>query len=176
MIALEVIGFVANVAIVGVLTTSSAAKLRSPSAFTVAMTELGLRPSRVWWFAICAVELLVAIFLLTTVVRAVAATAVAFLGVVFAASGIRGLQIDRPIECTCFGAGHASKLGWAQIFALPLWLTAAFLITWWQPNTQTEQAGVAAAALLNVLMVHAVLLVRATRSARGDRLAFAEGK
>lgn len=176
MSALEVIGLVASVAVASVLIVSSAAKLRTPSAFTAVLKELGLRPRRAWWFTVCAVELIVAVLLVMPVERVIVAAAVAFLGVVFAASGVRGLQIGRPIKCACFGAAHANQLGWAQVVALPVWLAAALAVAWWQPSTQTEQAAVAAAVLIIVLLVHLVLIARAMRSARGDRLAFAEGK
>lgn len=165
-----------RVVVAVVLVTSSVAKLYAPTEFMAVLRELGLRQPRGWWLATCMAELAVVVCLAVPLNPLVPAVLVAFIGIVFAAAGVRGLLSTKTIQCACFGAGHSWKLGWAQIYVLPLWLAAAVAVTWWQPVDEIQGAALAAAVLVVPLLVFMVRLAGWARYARADRLAMAESK
>ncbi|WP_327662661.1 MULTISPECIES: MauE/DoxX family redox-associated membrane protein [unclassified Streptomyces] len=164
----------ARISVAGVLIVSAAAKMRSPTMFRSVLRELGVPATRTGWAAMCAGELFIAGLVLLPVDSMIPAVATAALGVLFAAAGLYVLRSSHAVQCACFGAGSTKQLGRPQLIALPMWLLAALAITRWQPSGQSESTALAAVVLVVVLAVHLVPLVRAVRSAQGDRIAVAE--
>lgn len=170
----DILGAAIRVAVAGVLVTSAAAKLRSPAAFRAVLHQLGMVPTRLWWLAACAAELFTAVAATIPADPVVPGASVAVLGLVFAAAGLRGTLLGGSVRCACFGTGYAGRLGWPQMAALPLWLLAAWSMTWWQPAGPDQPTALAATVLVAALAVHLAQLVQTMRAARFDRLALAE--
>lgn len=98
------------------------------------------------------------------------------LGATFAVGGVLGLRADHPVACSCLGAASHGPLGWRQIGLLPVWLSAAAALQWLHHPEQRWQRDLEYLAGLVVVMgaIRAAAVVRAWRSAVGDRVALAE--
>jgi len=99
------------------------------------------------------------------------------LALAFALAGVKGLQAEEPIDCSCFGNLRQRVLGWRQAALLPCWLLLAALAQWSPPSWSARQGMVAFTALVLAVAYWQVLrAVPAWRALRGDRLALGRNR
>jgi hypothetical protein len=167
-----VLGTAARILVLAVLATGGLEKFRAHRAFATAVGQLGFRPARAWAVAVCAGELAVAALMIVPVPAWASAAAVAGVGTVFAAAGVRAVRLRARIRCTCFGRlGRGRDLGWRQVAAWPAWLVAAAVVAWWEPAGAVERMTVVTGAVAAVTVAYSWLVVRVTGRARADRVA-----
>lgn len=160
----------ARVVLFSVLAMGALGKLRTPRTFATTLTALGLRRPLVWWLLTCTCELAVAALAILPIDSLLPTAAVATLGLVFAAAGVRGIRLGGQIDCACFGQVGRHRLGYGQLFALPAWLAGAALLTLWRPGSLAKSQMLLASALLLMLAVYMARLVRLTLRAREIRV------
>ena len=148
-------------------------KLRDVRTVAASMAKLGLAgraaPAAAWMIVLA--ELTVALLLVTVPETPIAPLGLVLLGGSFAASGMVALLRDQRVRCYCFGRTRRSTLGWRQIVAFPIWLTAGYLI--WQFAGSPASIREAGASLAMIAILIASLrsadLLSEFRRARGDR-------
>jgi hypothetical protein len=93
----------------------------------------------------------------------------------FAAAGLVAMGRDKPIRCSCFGAGRGD-LGELQVIALLPWLSGVWILGTSAEAPLSFSTGAIRFAIvaLAIAVVRTVAVVRAWREARGDRLAAVE--
>ena len=148
-------------------------KLRDVRTVSASITELGLadRVAPAAARLIILAELAVALLLVTAPESPIAPLGLVLLGAIFTASGAIALLRDERIHCHCFGRARGSRLGWNQILAFPIWLTAGYLT--WQFATSpasVREAGVSLAIIgIIIASLRTAALLSEFRRARGDR-------
>lgn len=167
-----VIGAAARAFVLAVLAISGLEKARAPQRFRTVITQLGLRPASGLAATVCAGELVVAALMVVAVPGWLSAAAVAALGTVFAAVGVRTMRQRARIRCACFGAlGRERDLGWRQLALWPAWLVTAAGVALWIPVAAVERMTVVTVAVVAMTAVYTSLVVRAMTRARADRTA-----
>ncbi|GAA1660616.1 hypothetical protein GCM10009765_07630 [Fodinicola feengrottensis] len=174
---MALLSILVTIATAGVLTWAGLEKVRTNEDFRITLTALGLPVPAVWMaaYAMPTAELATAAGLVLLPDQSWPRVALAALGIIFAAAGGLALRLGRPVACSCLGATGGGTLGWRQVALLPGWLAAAALLQW-QPVAWTWQDGVQYLAAVVVVLgaVRGAAVVRAWRSAAGDRTAIAE--
>jgi hypothetical protein len=167
-----ILGVLARVAVIGLLSTSALEKLRSGEGFRTVLRTLGARRTTALWLAVCLAELAGSGLMVAALPRWLAGGAVLGIGTVFAAAGAYAIRIGANVACACFGQlGRQHRLGWRQIQALPLWGLLAIGVVIWQPSTTEQRISLVYAAIVGVLVIYGYLLARAVARARADRMA-----
>jgi hypothetical protein len=94
----------------------------------------------------------------------------------FTVAGAIGLVRPEPIHCGCFGPGGGGYLGMRQLAGSPFWMAGAALLWLEGPTRPTFREGIALFTLvsLTVAGLRSVSALRATASARSDRLSATE--
>lgn len=158
----------------GVLLWAGLEKARDLGASASTMRGLGVPVNLARWGAglLALTEVGVAFGLLFKPESVVMQSGVAALALAFALAGIMALRQDEPIRCNCFGAGGNGHLGRNQIIALLPWLVGVVIVHLGSPESLLLSMGAIRLAALGMSLAvfRAVLVWRAQREARGDRL------
>ncbi|MEU6035899.1 MauE/DoxX family redox-associated membrane protein [Actinomadura sp. NPDC047616] len=170
-------GSTAQVCLAAVLTYSSLAKISGLGAFREVLLRLGAgglaRPLAV---AVITAELCAGVMLLAVPEAWWPRALVVLLALGFAGAGVRALALREQVHCNCFGTGGGSApLGRRQLALLPAWLAAAGLAQAGAPGWDAERGlAVLAVLLIACTGLRLVPAVRALRTLRAERAAFAE--
>ena len=104
-----------------VLLRSAALKAVGLSRVRATLSGLGVPSTLVGALSLGLPALELTVALLVVVTSSIGATAVLFLGLLFAATGSIALLTRRRVHCACFGTVNSHPLGWRQLLALPIW-------------------------------------------------------
>jgi uncharacterized membrane protein YphA (DoxX/SURF4 family) len=164
----------AHIALAAVFLLAGLSKVLNLGALGQTLGQLGVRRSlaRPLAVAIVVAELGAALGLLLLPAAPWPRALVAALTLGFAAAGIAAVASRRSVACTCFGNARSGRLGWRQVWLLPLWLGLAALAQWRPPTWGWRHGLLGLAAVL--LGLHAWRLpreLRLWRELRADRLA-----
>jgi hypothetical protein len=166
----------AQLALAGVFLWSSLSKLVPGAALTGTIRRLGAGPrlAAVIGWAVAGAELAVGVALAVCPRWAWPRAGVVVLAVAFAAAGasaaVRGLRI----ACRCFGDVGSRRLGWRQVWLLPVWLGLGALAQW-RPAGWSVPSGltVLAALLFGLIALRLPAVFGPMRKLREDRIAMA---
>lgn len=148
-------------------------KARDPAPMAATIRSLGL-PRKVAWpgtLFLTAAELMVAVAILFRPDSVLAQAGIVLLAALFALAGLAALRIDRPIPCSCFGAGGKGYLGLSQLVAFFPWLAGAELLRLGIPQAPPLPMGAAGFAAISLVIAAAqgIGVWKARLEARGDR-------
>jgi len=167
----NVLAIAAALMTAAVLLRAAVGKVRRPGDLAATMTHLGV--PRVVTAPAAAVlisaELATAAALLFRPDAGLTQIAVVTLAAVFAAAGLRAMQLGEQVACNCFGAGSGA-LGLRQVLLLIPWAAAAAILRFGAraPSVQTGAAFFAAIAL-GIAALEGIGVIRGMREARDDR-------
>jgi hypothetical protein len=156
------------VAISAVLLVAALEKARTPVPTVATLRGLGvphalaLPVTRVLTLA----EFGTAIAVLFAPASTLTHAAIVALAVAFALAGVVALRSDKPLRCSCFGAG-GGYLGWRQIIALAPWLAGVAVLRVAAPSA--DGALLFACTALLILAARSVSLAKTFIEAAGDR-------
>jgi hypothetical protein len=167
----------AQVALAAVFLLAALSKVLDVGALGGTLAQLGVRRSlaRPLAASVVMAELVAGLGMLLVPAAPWPRALVAALAIGFAAVGITAVASRRSVACTCFGNARSGRLGWRQVWLLPLWLGLAALAQWHPPAWGWRQGLLGLAAIL--LGFHAWRLpreVRLWRELRADRLAIGD--
>ncbi|GAA1682298.1 MauE/DoxX family redox-associated membrane protein [Fodinicola feengrottensis] len=130
------IGAAAQAILAAVFTLSGVSKTVTFQAFGETLEHLGVQAefARRAAFGVVAVESLTGLGLAVFPTSAWPRLVALLLGLGFAGAGVRALQANEKIACSCFGGLSQSALGWRQLQLLPVWLVLAGAAQWWSPS------------------------------------------
>lgn len=148
----------------------------APTAATI--RSLGF-PRKLTWAAalfITSAELTVAVAVLFRPYSALTQIGIVLLAGLFALAGLIAMGLDKPVRCSCFGAGGQGYLGMAQLLALFPWLAGAILLRMGMQESQPLSVGAAYFAVTSLVIAAAkgIGVCRAWLEGRGDRLSAQE--
>lgn len=165
------------VAMAAVLFYAAAEKARDLAPLAATIRALGAPEAiaRPMAFAVTCAELVVGLAILFFPAATATHAAIVALASAFAIAGLIALRSDEPVHCSCFGSG-SRFLGVPQLIAFVPWLAGAAIVRYGIPVPPPLLTGAAlfAATSLGVACVRGVLLWKAMREARADRLAAQE--
>lgn len=160
----------------GLLLGAALEKLRMRARFAQTLADLGFRgqPGRLLVIGVPAVEAMTAAGLLLVPGATWPRVAVGALGAAFGVAGVIALRVQRPVTCSCLGAGQGT-LGLRQILLLPAWLAAALLLHL-QDSGWSTLLGLQYLAAVTVILavVRSATVAKAALRARGNRQAIDE--
>lgn len=164
-------------AMAAVLFYAAAEKARDLAPLAATIRALGAPEAvaRPLAFAVTSAEFGVALAILFFPASAATHAAIVALASAFAIAGLLALRSGEPVHCSCFGSG-SRFLGVPQLIAFVPWLAAAAIVRFGIPANPplVTSAALFAATSLGVACVRGVMLWKAVREARADRLAAQE--
>ncbi len=149
-------------------------KVRSLATFQHTIRALGLGGANgtALAYGLPLLEIALAGFLFLAPAVILVPIGVAGIGLLFGTAGLLAVRRGQRIVCSCFGATGATTLGIRQIVAVPLWMTAALIISLPvpHPSPSTRVLLFALMALLLGVLRAKTVAIESLR-ARGDRRA-----
>jgi hypothetical protein len=164
----------AQLVLITIFLWAALSKARAPEGSRATMLQLGLTPAltRLAAPTLVATEFICALGLALAPATWWPRALVAALAISFSAAGLVAVATRRRISCNCFGSVGSTRLGWRQVFLMPVWLGLAAIAQWQHPIWSLQQALLILASLLLALVaIHLPRELRILRTLQGDRLA-----
>lgn len=171
---LEAVAFIVSLGMAAILLWAGLEKVRDMRSFASTIRALNIPHGAVEHLArlIVIAEIAVGLGLVFQPGMVWTQISVIVLALAFAAAGFLALRHDEPIRCNCFGSGPSDRLGVNQIIMLFPWIAGVSILHLGYSKQIAHDIGAVrlCAICLTLASWQSVMVWRAQREARGDRL------